>query len=513
MFNIALACRIKIILIFILMLLYVINLLIIIEMPTDDLFTEQRYKYDRVIRERNNRDVEQDESTLKTKRNKIKDMMLHAWKNYKLYAWGKNELNSIKKTYHNNSIFGTCEIGATIVDALDTLYIMELMEEYEEGRNWVLNEFSLDECNAFISVFELNIRFIGSFLSLYALTGDSLYKEKAKYVADKTYLAFLTPSKIPYQKINIYSRQCEQGMTVLADCGSLSLEFTYLSEITNDPRYANHKKEINKALRPLRTRNGLYPYMLDPSTGKYFNEQVLFGANADSFYEYLLKTWIQSGSKDNEMQDWFIQTIDSVMEYLIKTTSDGFYYTTGKYGNFTDHYMDHVSCFAGGFFALAAKSSIYPNSSMSLLSFAKELTRTCREMYVTSKTGLGPEKMNFSPLMHEVEPFYGVDRSYKLRPEVVESYFYLWRIMHEQKYRNWAWDVVQAIEKYCRTPFGYAGLQDVYDEDPEFDGVQQSFFLAETLKYLYLTFSNDSVLDLNKYVFNTEAHPLPIRNR
>lgn len=468
-----------------------------------------QHKYRGVNRNIYNNDDE-NKSILKTQRNKIKEMMLHAWTSYKLYAWGKNELKSIERTYNNNSIFGKCEIGATIVDALDTLYIMNLMEEYEQGRNWITNEFSLDECNEYISVFELNIRFIGGFLSLYALTGDLLYKEKAKYVADKIYLAFMTPSRIPYAKINFYSGNCDKGMTVIADCGTLSLELMYLSVITNDVSYAGRVKEINTVLRALHLKNGLYPYWIDPSTGNYLTEQVLFGANSDSFYEYLLKAWIQSGSKDREMRDWFIHTIESIMENLVKTTKDGFYYITGQFGNFSDHKMDHLACFAGGFFALAANSSIHPNSSDQLLTIGKEITRTCRETYARTKTGLGPEIMRFHPIVQEIQPFTAVDRSFKLRPETVESYFYLWRITHQQNYRDWAWDVVQAVEKYCRTPYGYTGIKDVYLQNPRYDGVQQSFFLAETLKYLYLIFSEDSMLPLSEWVFNTEAHPLPI---
>lgn len=71
----------------------------------------------------------------------------------------------------------------------------------------------------------------------------------------------------------------------------------------------------------------------------------------------------------------------------------------------------------------------------------------------------------------------------------------------------------QAIEKYCRTEGGYSGIRDVYNFNPPKDDVQQSFFLAETLKYLYLLFSDDDVMSLDKWVFNTEAHPLPIKGK
>ena len=89
----------------------------------------------------------------------------------------------------------------------------------------------------------------------------------------------------------------------------------------------------------------------------------------------------------------------------------------------------------------------------------------------------------------------------------------MWRLTHDQKYRDWAWEAVQAIEEHCRCgELGYCGLKDVDKLPVRNDDVQQSFFLAETLKYLYLIFADDDVIDLRRWVFNTEAHPFPIRS-
>lgn len=105
------------------------------------------------------------------------------------------------------------------------------------------------------------------------------------------------------------------------------------------------------------------------------------------------------------------------------------------------------------------------------------------------------------------------EKYYILRPEVIESYFYLWRLTKDPKYREWGWEVVQALERHCRVEGGYTGIKNVYQTDSAKDDVQQSFFLAETLKYLFLLFSDDSLLPLDQWVLNTEAHPLPIKRR
>lgn len=92
----------------------------------------------------------------------------------------------------------------------------------------------------------------------------------------------------------------------------------------------------------------------------------------------------------------------------------------------------------------------------------------------------------------------------------MEALFILWRMTHEQKWRDHAWDIMQALDKHCRTSTGYAGLRDVGSASPMRDDQQQSFFLAETLKYLYLIFCPDDVINLDQWVFNTEAHPLRV---
>lgn len=142
-------------------------------------------------------------------------MMIHAWNNYKLYAWGKNELKPITKRGHSGSIFGAFDLGATIVDGLDTLYLMGLHKEFDEGRDWVLRKFTLESVGSDLSVFETNIRFIGGFLTCYAFTGDRLFLEKAKYVADKLLPAFQTPTGIPYALVNPTNGVSEEASGVL----------------------------------------------------------------------------------------------------------------------------------------------------------------------------------------------------------------------------------------------------------------------------------------------------------
>ena len=134
--------------------------------------------------------------------------------------------------------------------------------------------------------------------------------------------------------------------------------------------------------------------------------------------------------------------------------------------------MGHLACFAGGFWGLT--SQVLPEESAGDMELAEGITQTCRDSYTMTKTGIGPEY--FNSIGNPIEK----NSYYSLRPETAESYFYLWRLTKDEKYRDWAWEFIQAIELHCKADYGYAGLRDVNTGDK--NDVQESYFLAETLK-------------------------------
>ena len=95
---------------------------------------------------------------------------------------------------------------------------------------------------------------------------------------------------------------------------------------------------------------------------------------------------------------------------------------------------------------------------------------------------------------------------YQLRPEIIESAYYLHHATHDARYLMMGQTFFDAIVAHCRTDAGYTTLKSVVTMEK--GDLMPSYFLAETLKYLYLLFAPESVLDLDKVVFNTEAHPL-----
>uniref|UniRef100_A0A8C4GNA1 alpha-1,2-Mannosidase n=1 Tax=Dicentrarchus labrax TaxID=13489 RepID=A0A8C4GNA1_DICLA len=434
-------------------------------------------------------DGEPPEPDVKEKRDKIREMMKHAWDSYRQYGWGHNELKPLAKKGHSTNIFGNSQLGATIVDALDTLYIMGLHEEFKDGQEWV--EQNLDfGVNAEVSVFEVNIRFIGGLLAAYYLSGQEVFKLKAVQLAEKLLPAFNTPTGIPWAMVNLKSGVgrnwgwASAGSSILAEFGTLHMEFVHLTYLTGNPAYYQKVMHIRKLLAKMDRPNGLYPNYLNPRTGRWGQRKYIF---------------------------WFREqkTVGLAIErHLIRKSNGGLTFIGEWKNGHLERKMGHLACFAGGMFALGADGS--PDDKAGhYLQLGAEIAHTCHESYDRTVLKLGPEAFKFDSGLEAVAVRQN-EKYYILRPEVIETYWYMWRFTHDPKYRQWGWEAAQAIDKYCRVSGGFSGVKDVYSSNPTYDDVQQSFFLAETLKYLYLLFSSDDLMPLESWVFNTEAHPLPV---
>ena len=230
--------------------------------------------------------------------------MKHAWDNYVRYAWGSHELAPISKKAHTNDLVAK---GVTVVDALDTLYIMGMTEEFEKGKKWVRENLDMRQLsgNKFVSVFETNIRFVGGLLTAYAFTGDELFKQKAVHIVNKLLPAFETTTGIPYALVNMKTGQTKNygssDYCTLSEFGTLHMEFAYLSDITGSSIYRTKVEKIRRTVRKLERSKKLYYKKLDLETGKGGRQFASLGAGGDSFYEYLLKEWLRSGKKDVEV--------------------------------------------------------------------------------------------------------------------------------------------------------------------------------------------------------------------
>jgi len=179
----------------------------------------------------------QDDPVNNARREKVKEAMLHAWNSYVTYVWGQDELQPQLKSGLNS--FGG--LGATLVDSLDTLYIMGLKEEFKKARDWVAESLDFDK-DYEASVFETIIRVVGGLLSAYDLSADKIFLEKARDITDRLLPAWDTSSGIPYNRINLAQGKASNpgwngGNSILADSGTEQLEFIALSQRTGDQKY------------------------------------------------------------------------------------------------------------------------------------------------------------------------------------------------------------------------------------------------------------------------------------
>ncbi|RWR75244.1 mannosyl-oligosaccharide 1,2-alpha-mannosidase MNS1 [Cinnamomum micranthum f. kanehirae] len=340
-----------------------------------------------------------------------------------------------------------------------------------------------------------------------------MFLEKAKDIGDRLLPAWDTPSGIPYNRINLalgnaHNQGWTGGDSILADSGTEQLEFIALSQRTGDPKYQQKVENVITQLRKTFPDDGLLPIYINPHSGSSSYSTITFGAMGDSFYEYLLKVWVQGNKTEavKHYREMWETSMQGLVSLIRKTSPSSFTYICEKNGGSLSHKMDELACFVPGMLALGS-FGYEPDKAGKFLSLAEELAWTCYNFYQSTPTKLAGENYFFRS-----EQDMSVGTSWNiLRPETVESLVYLWRLTGNKTYQEWGWNIFQAFEKNSRIDSGYVGLKDVNTGAK--DNMMQSFFLAETLKYLYLLFSPPSVISFDEWVFNTEAHPLRITPR
>jgi len=312
--------------------------------------------------------------------------------------------------------------------------------------------------------------------------------------------------------------------SILAEIGTIQMEYFALSQRLGDDSYRKKAQRIIDHLDQSSTNwPGLYPLFINPNSGSFSNSKISFGGCGDSFYEYLLKVWLLTGRSIDQYKRMYRESIEAMMAHMLSTNDKGMkYLPTFDGGKKLE--MEHLTCFVPGMLALGSVSGILESKEEEArhLQVAKDLGHSCYMMYAETATKLGPENARFDgPGRYGIGPKIS---SYHLRPETIESIFYLWRVTQDTQYRDWGWQIFLALEKHCKMPQGYSGIRNVdylTSDDSNRMNKEESFFLAETLKYMLLLFEDDeSILPLagidddrgriygDFYVFNTEAHPI-----
>ncbi|PWN27314.1 seven-hairpin glycosidase, partial [Jaminaea rosea] len=482
------------------------------------------------------------EATLIERQRLVKNAFLHSWEGYKRIAWGHDELRPVSEEAQDP--FNGW--GATIVDALDTLLVMDLPKEYNYAREhvrdidfWYLGgeRSAYGRNDGRVPVFETAIRYLGGFLSAYDLSGDELMKDRAEELAQLILPAFFTRTGVPLGRVRFGATPYPGagGGVVLAEAGSMLLEFTRLWQVTGNRTYFDRVQRATDWLDRNMTKEArlgsLLPTSIFPETGAGYG-WYSFGGMADSFYEYLAKEHQLLGGKMGQYARMYSDAIDSARRYLIKEIRSvpGTDLVTFGMSNsrFWEAKQEHLACFTGGMLGLGAK--LMPSRRGHDVDLAQRVTETCWWSYNSSATGLGPEdtvfyrsddSLRFEQLTDPDGtkrrgkargwPIVGVARQtsdYRGRPETIESVLYMWRITGDPVWQDRGWQMFASWVTHAMTKVGFANIQDVQALPAILNDNMESFVFAETFKYYYLLFSPPDLISLDDYVFTTEAHPL-----
>jgi len=407
----------------------------------------------------------------------------HAWNGYKQYAWGHDELRPLSKSYRD---WHTVPLYMTPVDSLDTMIIMGLHDEAERTREFIAKHLTFN-CDISVKNFEITIRMLGGLLSSYLLSGDKRLLELSEDLGSRLLPVFNSPTGMPYVYVNLKTGAVRGEHTNPAEVGTLLLEFGTLGKLTGKPVYYDKAKHALVELYKRRSSTtGLVGSGIDVKTGQWTDTTSYVGGGIDSYYEYLLKSWLLFGDKDCEKM--WRSSIEAINKYVADEQSSGLWYgevdmNTGKRIG-TD--FGSLDAFFAGTLALFGD-----------LDRARRLQDSSYRMWTLY--GIEPEELDYSKMKI-------TGNGYELRPEIIESAYYLYSFTHDSLYREMGQTFLESLVKYCRTDVGYAALQNV--ETKQQSDRMESFFLAETLKYLYLLFAPAKALDSEQFVFNTEAHPI-----
>ncbi|XP_046401043.1 endoplasmic reticulum mannosyl-oligosaccharide 1,2-alpha-mannosidase isoform X1 [Ischnura elegans] len=436
----------------------------------------------------------------------------HAWTGYRRYAWGHDHLRPISAKPQD-----WFSLGLTLVDALDTLLITGLQEEFEKARAWVDKNLIFD-IDKDVNLFEVTIRVLGGLLSTYHLSGDILFLNKAIDLGGRLLPCFASPSGVPFSDVNLSTRRAHSPKwspdSTTSEITTIQLEFRELSRLSGDPTFEDTVAKVSEHVHQLPKTEGLVPIYINTNTGQFRSyATITLGARGDSYYEYLLKQWIQTGRTIDYLRNDYIEGIAGAMKLLARRTPKSNLQYVGELlagGKDFKPKMDHLTCYLPGTLMLGVHNGM-PKEH---LKFAEDLLYTCYQTYAQQPTFLAPEITYFQLLEGEGSDTYvkSNDAHNLLRPEFIESLWYMYYFTGNKTYQDWGWKIFQAFEKYTKVINGYTSIGNVRNPaNTRPRDMMESFFLGETLKYLYLLFSDDqTLLSLDEWVFNSEAHPLPI---
>lgn len=417
---------------------------------------------------------------------KVKAEFVRAWDDYKTYAWPHDVLKPVSRSY---SDWYEHSLHISPIDAYSTMKVMHLEEQAAEIEKYVKEEVDFDK-DIFVKTFEVNIRILGGLLTMFDFTNDTALLVKAIDFGNRMLPAFDSPTGIPYYWVNLKTGAVKGDEVNVAEAGSYLIEMGMLSRYTGNPLYYQKAKGASMAIFSRRSSIGLIGERINIGSGQWTDERSHIGCCIDSYYEYLCKGWLLFG--DEELREMWQQSLQVIDKHLTEKVNGRLWYGQADMnsGEIINRVVTLYDAYFPAVLALSQKMNQATDFQQSWF-------------WLWNKNGL-------EPMVYD----YGADSithpSYDLNPEIAESTYYLYYYTHDEKYLQMNVTIFEDLLKHCKYDVAYTSIANV--KTKERTDELSTFFFAETLKYLYLTFSDEHDHFLDEYVLSTEAHPFKKTN-
>ncbi len=417
----------------------------------------------------------------------VKAEMAWSWNNYRERAWGQDEIRPVSGKARS-FFFPDHPLGLSLVEALDTLWVMGLDAEFEDGVKWCAANLRFD-VDGEVQVFETSIRLVGGLLSAHHACGDKRLLDLAHDLTERLLPAFTkSPTGMPYRFVNLKTGAVRDPKTFPAEVGTYIPEYGTLAKLTGDKRFYDLPKAATRALFERRSKLDLLADTIDVETGKWASNRATIGPPSDSYYEYLWDGWQLFGDADHKR--WYDTCTKAILKHQPVMLDGRLWFANVDFetGRPLDTEQTELDAFYGG---LLAQGGAMRQGRAHTLAWSA----------VQDRFGVIPEAFDY-------KAFKAVAPSNALRPELADAAFNLWLLDRDPLWRHIGRTHYLNMKAFNRTTYGYSGLKDVTANPKTLNDACPGYWWSEQMKYYYLLFADTPRFDYRKNYLSTEGNVL-----
>lgn len=418
--------------------------------------------------------------------NDVRNEMKWAWGHYADRCFGQDQIKPVSGSSEAFFFPKGPPLGLSIVEALDTLYVMGLDAEVTQSVRWIADNLHFD-IDGEVQVFETGIRIVGGLLSGWHGTRDKKLLALAKDMADRLSPAFTrSPTGMPYRFVNLKTGAVRDPESYPAEIGTYIAEWGSLSKATGDKKYFDMAKRAMKALFDRRSKIDLVADTINIETGVFASRRASIGPPTDSYFEYLWDGWQLFG--DADFKHWYDVHTAAIVKHQAVTADGNLWFPQVDFetGAILDHHQSELASFYAG---LLAQGGDMARGKAYLASWAE----------VQAKTGVLPEGYDYA----KAAP----DRiTNELRPEFVDSCLNLFLIEPDDKYRELARTHYENMKSSSRAAYGYTIIDDITTKPMRQGDLCPGYWWSEQMKYYWLLFSDCDRFDYKTNYLSTEGN-------